>query len=276
MIEISQLFKDVKQLPVLPILLLELMDSFSDEDVGVEDIAKKIGMDQSISAKVIRMANSAAYRRGAEVESIAQAVIRLGFNKVRSLVVAATLSNVFPETPCFDKDQFWQDTFTVASIAKALAKNTNVNQETAFTCAMMHNIGELLLQVLKPSECALVAMAIEEGSPRLSAQRDLFGFDYSQVGAKLAKHWDFSEVFCEAIEQQLDPLSYENPSQAAILIRLSVFASFAWNAKLPPEMIVARFPVSLTDHIQLNKDGLVDELAEMVEAGKELGRMISG
>ena len=275
MLELSQLFKDVKQLPVLPILLLELMESFSDEDVSVDDIAKKIGMDQSISAKVIRMANSVAYRRGKEVESTSQAVIRLGFNQVRSIVVAATLSNVFPETPSFDKNKFWKDTFTTASIAKALAKHTSVNQETAFTCAMMHNIGELLLQILKPDECSLVAMAIETGEPRLSAQREIFGFDYSQVGAELAKHWDFSEIFCDAIEQQLDPLSYETPSQAAVLIRLSVFASFAWGANLPPEMIVARFPAALTDHLNLNKDGLVEEFEGMIEAGEELGRLMS-
>ena len=275
MFELSQLFKDVKQLPVLPILLLELMDSFSDEDACVEDIAKKIGMDQSISAKIIRMANSAAYRRGKEVESISQAVIRLGFNQIRSIVVAATLSNVFPDTPSFDKNKFWQDTFTTASIAKALAKHTNVNQETAFTCAMMHNIGELLLQILKPDECSLVAMAIETGEPRLLAQREVFGFDYSQVGAALAKHWDFSAIFCDAIEQQLDPLSYDQPSAGAILIRLSVFASFAWGAKLPAEMIVARFPATLTDHLNLNKEGLVEEFAEMIEAGQELGRLMS-
>lgn len=275
MLELSELFKEAKQLPVLPILLLELMESFSDEEVKVEDIAKKVGMDQSISAKVIRMANSAAYRRGKEVESISQAVIRLGFNQVRSIVVAASLSNVFPKTPSFDKNKFWQDTFTSASIAKALAKHTNVNQETAFTCAMMHNIGELLLQILKPNECSLVALAIESGDPRLSAQREIFGFDYSQVGAELAKHWDFSAIFCDAIEQQLDPLSYEAPSKEAILIRLAVFASFAWNANLPAEMIVARFPVSLTDYLDLNKEGLVEEFEGMIEAGQELGRLMS-
>lgn len=275
MLELSQLFKDVKQLPVLPVLLLELMESFGDEDARVEDIAKKIGMDQSISAKVIRMANSVAYRRGKEVDSISQAVIRLGFNQVRSIVVAATLSNVFPDTPSFDKDKFWQDTFTTASIAKALARHTNVNEETAFTCAMMHNIGELLLQILKPTECSLVAMAIDTGEPRLLAQREIFGFDYSQVGAELAKHWDFSTIFCDAIEQQLDPLSYETPSQGAILIRLSVFASFAWGANLPPEMIVDRFPVALTEHVNLHKEGLVGEFEGMIDAGKELGRLMS-
>ena len=275
MTELSQLFRNVKQLPVLPILLLELMESFSDEDVQVEEIAKKIGMDQAISAKVIRMANSTAYRRGKEVESIAQAVIRLGFNQVRSIVVAATLSNVFPETPGFDKNKFWQDTFTTANIAKALAMHCKLNQETAFTCAMMHSIGELLLQVLKPQECSLIDMAIETGEPRLSAQRETFGFDYTQVGAELAKYWNFSTVFCDAIEQQLDPLSYDEPSKEAILIRLAVFSSFAWGANLPAEMIVSRFPRPLTDYLHLNKNGLVEEFAGLIEVGEELGRLIA-
>ncbi|MFT6986585.1 MAG: HD-like signal output (HDOD) protein [Psychromonas sp.] len=275
MLELSQLFKDVKQLPVLPILLLELMESFSDEDTRVGEIAKKIGMDQSLSAKVIRMANSAAYRRGKEVESIDRAVVRLGFNQIRRIVVATSLSNVFPKTPGFDKNKFWKDTFTTASIAKALAQHTNVNQETAFTCAMLHNIGELLLQILKPEECSLIALAIETGEPRLAAQREAFGFDYSQVGAELAKHWNFSTVFCDAIEQQLDPLSYEQPSKEAILIRLAVFARFAWGAGLSAEMIVARFPATLTDYLTLNKNGLVDEFEAMIDAGQELGRIIS-
>lgn len=275
MIELSQLFKNIKQLPVLPILLIELMESFTNEDVRVEDIAKKVGMDQSISAKVIRMANSAAYHRGKEVESIERAVIRLGFNQVRRIVVATSLSNVFPETPGFDKDKFWQDTFTTASIAKALAKHANVNQETAFTCAMMHNIGELLLQIVKPEECALVAMSIEAGEPRLSAQREIFGLDYTQVGAELARQWDFSTVFRDAIEQQLDPLSYENPSKEAVIIRLAVFASFAFAAGLSAELIVARFPGALTEHLKLNKNGLVEELEGMLEEGEELGRLMS-
>ncbi|MDA7746900.1 HDOD domain-containing protein [Psychromonas sp.] len=275
MLELSTLFSNVKQLPVLPVLLLELMESFSNDDARVEDIAKKVAMDQSISAKVIRMANSTAYRRGKEVESIEQAVIRLGFNQVRSIVVAATLSNTFPEIEGFDKNKFWTDTFTTASIAKALAKHTKVNSETAFTCAMMHNIGELLLQILKPDECALIRMAVESGEPRLAAQRETFGFDYTQVGAELAKHWDFSAVFCDAIEQQLDPLSYDHPSEGAILIRLSVFASFAWGANLPPEMIVGRFPEPLVQAVHLNKDGLVDEFQSMIEEGQELGRLIS-
>ncbi|MCK5819225.1 MAG: HDOD domain-containing protein [Psychromonas sp.] len=272
---ISNLFNNVKQLPVLPILLLELMDSFSNEQMSSDDLAIKIGMDQSISAKVIKMANSATYSRGKQVDSISQAVVRLGFNQIRSIVIAASLSNTFPDTPNFDRIQFWKDTFTTASIAKALAKHTDVNPETAFTCAMMHNIGELLLQILKPNECSLMNMAMESGEPHLTAQREVFGFDYTQVGIELAKHWKFSQVFCDAIEQQLDPLSYNPPSQPAILIRLSVFAGFAWKAKLPAKMIIARFPKQLLNHLDLNADYFSEELSQIIIKGQELGSLIA-
>jgi HD-like signal output (HDOD) protein len=231
--------------------------------------------DQSISAKVIKMANSAAYSRGKEVESISQAVVRIGFNQVRSIVIAASLSNTFPDTPSFNKKQFWKDTFITASIAKALAKHTDINPETAFTCAMMHNIGELLLQVMKPDECSLMLVAIENGEPHLTAQRDVFGFDYTQVGVVLAKHWKFSQVFCDAIEQQLDPLSYTPPSQAAILIRLSVFAGFAWKAKLSAEMIIASFPKSLFNSLNLNDENLVEELSQTITQAGTLGGIVT-
>ena len=272
---LSDLFKNVKQLPVLPSLLLELMDSFSDQRMSSDDLSKKIETDQSISAKVIKMANSTAYSRGKEVESISHAVVRLGFNQVRSIVIAASLSNTFPDTPSFNKKQFWKNTLTTASLAKALARHTDIKPETAFTCAMMHNIGELLLQVIKPDECSLMNMAIENGEPHLTAQRDVFGFDYTQVGVVLAKHWKFSQIFCDAIEQQLDPLSYNRPSQPAILIRLSVFAGFAWKAKLPAKMIISRFPKPLLNYLNLDAEDFAEELSQTITQAAVLAGVVS-
>mgnify|MGYP002129449359 CR=1 FL=1 len=112
------IFSKIKQLPVIPKLLHELMQDFSSDNSRIEDIAKKIAMDQVISAKVLKMANSAAYRRGPEITSIEQAVIRLGFNSLRSLVVASGLMTSFRTPSNFDKNKFWVDNFQVATIAK--------------------------------------------------------------------------------------------------------------------------------------------------------------
>ncbi|RJG49434.1 HDOD domain-containing protein [Motilimonas pumila] len=268
--DLNAVFSNLKQLPVIPTLLAELMESFGDEDARIDVLAKKIAMDQSLSAKVIKMANSAAYRRGKEVSSIEQAVIRLGFNTMRSIVIASGIGSAFPNTPGFDKNQFWADTFKVATISKALAKHTKIEPETAFTCAMMHNIGEVLLQSSLPEEMALVAMAMENGSSRVEAQRETLGFDYSQVGVELARRWNFSETFINAIEQQLDPLSFEDVSGAAILIRLSVFVNFAWNAGVPAQAIIGRFPKALAQHLDINPESLAGQLDDLQTQGNEL------
>lgn len=274
----EQLFSKIKQLPVIPKLLHELMQSFSDENARIDLIAKKIAMDQVISAKVLKMANSAAYRRGAEVTSIEQAVIRLGFNALRSLVVASSIMTSFKTPNNFDRNKFWVDTFQVATIAKALAgecKTTPIESETAFTCALLHNIGELLIQSALPEEAELINLSINKGNSRIDAQREMLGFDYSQVGAELARRWNLSDSFVQAIAQQLDPLEHDPISSEAVLIRLAMFVSFAWNAGVPGQVIVARFPTPLANLLGIEPQSLADRLEELHLQGNELATMLT-
>ena len=270
------LFSKIKQLPVIPKLLHELMQSFSDDNSRIEDIAKKIAMDQVISAKVLKMANSAAYRRGNDITSIEQAVIRLGFNALRSLVVASGIMTSFKTPANFDKNKFWVETFQVATIAKTLAADSRcIEPETAFTCALLHNIGELLIQSALPDDASLINLSISQGNSRIEAQREMLGYDYSQVGAELAKRWNLSDTFVRAISQQLDPLSFTPVSAEAILIRLAMFVSFAWNAGVPPQVIVARFPTPLAQHLGIEPQQLADRLEELHKQGNELAAMLT-
>ena len=270
------IFSKIKQLPVIPKLLHELMQDFSSDNSRIEDIAKKIAMDQVISAKVLKMANSAAYRRGPEITSIEQVVIRLGFNSLRSLVVASGLMTSFRTPSNFDKNKFWVDNFQVATIAKALAADCRaIEPETAFTCALLHNIGELLIQSTLPEEASLINMSISRGTSRIDAQREMLGYDYSQVGAELAKRWSLSDTFVRAIAQQLDPLNFEPISPEAVLIRLAMFVSFAWNAGVPPQVIVARFPTPLAQHLGIDPQRLAERLEELHQHGNELAAMLT-
>ncbi|EKB22520.1 MULTISPECIES: HDOD domain-containing protein [Aeromonas] len=272
----DRLFDKIKQLPTIPKLLHELMQSFNDENARIDEIAAKIAMDQVISVKVLRMANSAALRRGNEVTSIEQAVIRLGFNRLRSVVVASGIIGTFKAPPSFDKNKFWTETFQVATIARTLAQEAKVlDPETAFTCALIHNIGELLIQSTLPEEAELINMAIQNGSSRVEAQREMLGYDYAQLGAELARRWNLSEAFVDAISQQLDPLSHDPVSKEAVLIRLAVFISFAWNAGVPAQAIIARFPKPLADQLGLDPKSLAGQLETLHEQGNALADLLT-
>lgn len=267
----ERLFDKIKQLPTIPQLLHELMLSFNDESTDISEIAAKIAMDQVISVKVLRMANSAAMRRGNDVTSIEQAAIRLGFNRLRSVVVAAGIIGSFKAPPSFNKHKFWTDTFQVATIARMLGQKVQaLDPETAFTCALIHNIGELLIQSTLPEEAELISMAIQNGSSRVEAQREMLGYDYAQLGAELARRWNLSASFVDAISQQLDPLSHHPVSKEAVLIRLAVFISFAWNAGVPTRAIMARFPKPLADQLGLDPSLLADQLDTLHGQGNAL------
>ncbi len=274
---LDAIFDKLKQLPTMPALLHELMQDFANENTKIEDISKKITMDQSISARVLKMANSVVYRRGAEVTSIDQAVIRLGFKQVSSLVVATALNNSFKTPKSFDKNKFWIDTFKVATIAKEIAKvSPKIDPDTAFTCALIHNIGELLIQQCFPTEADLINAAVAKGESKIDAQREMLGYDYSQVGAELVRRWKLPEFFVESTMQHLNPMEYEHVNPGALIIRLSIFVDFAMEAGVPAAVVVKRFPSSSINKLEINPDTLIERLTQMNDSSDELANILTG
>lgn len=273
----DRLFDKIKQLPTIPRLLHELMLCVENEDARIDDIADKIAMDQALSIRVLRMANSAALSRGKPITSIEQAVIRLGINRLRSLVVAAGIASAFKTPASFDRNHFWTSTFQVATIARTLADQCGaIDPDTAFTCALLHNVGELLIQSSLPEEAELIRLAMDKGDSRVEAQRAMLGYDYAGLGAELARRWQLAAPVIAAIAQQLDPLAYEPPSKEAILIRLAIFVSFAWHAGVPAPAIIARFPKPLAARLGLDPAHLAGQLASLHEQGNALADLLTG
>lgn len=101
------------------------------------------------------------------------------------------------------------------------------------------------------------------------------GYDYAQLGAELARRWNLSEAFVDAISQQLDPLSHDPVSKEAVLIRLAVFISFAWNAGVPAQAIIARFPKPLADQLGLDPKSLAGQLETLHEQGNALADLLT-
>ena len=271
---VEYLFSKLKQAPVIPQLLQEMMTSFNQSNIGLDSIASKIAMDPVITARVLKMANSAAYSRGQDVESIAQAAVKLGLNKLRSLVIASSLTNNFQHENDFDIRDFWRNSFQVAQIAKAIASQTSLDPEVVFTCSLMHNIGELLIQSALPEEASLVALSQAQGQSRIEAQHAVLNFDFTDVGLELAKQWNFTDTFANAIQQQLDPLAFRHISDEAVLIRLAVFVNFATNAGVPVVMIGERFPQALAQHLNINPQVLTTQLQNMQQQGNELAKLL--
>ena len=219
----DDLSNQISQLPVFPRLLHHLMDNLRNESVGLKQIAKIIASDQAIGARVIKMANTAAYRRSKEITSIEEASLRLGAQSLHSIVVASFLVNAFPSISEQDREDFWCRTFFVATLAKGIASKANLDPEAMFTCGMLYNIGDLIILMLADDHQKQgIQGLIEQGQPKIAAQRQILEADYRQIGTLLGRTWHFPQLFIRCIAQHLTPLDIKPVCKEACLIGLSL------------------------------------------------------
>ncbi|WP_296261080.1 MULTISPECIES: HDOD domain-containing protein [unclassified Pseudomonas] len=225
---IEQLFADLGSLPSIPKVAQDLIQQFDNPSSNLESIAANIQKDPVISAKILRLANSARFRGSRESSSIEDAAMRLGFNTLRTLVLASAVTGAFKAGPSFDLKGFWLKSFQVAGICRLLAKQTGADPEIAFTCGVMHDIGELLIQTGAPEVAERINNATKTGTTGRAATETLqLGFGYPEVGAELARRWHLPPVIVQAIAYQARPMNAPGDATQARIVAQALTVSDA-------------------------------------------------
>lgn len=189
----KDLLARLHQLPSLPLIVQQVIASFNNADLDTTSLARKIAQDQGLSAKVLRVANSSFYGLPRQVGSIQEAITVLGFNCVRSLVLSAGIIQTLAPSPgsSFDRQAYWQRSFRVAAIAKALAREFRQEPQLAFTAGMFHDIGQLVLDLCIPQQFAGLLQQSAAGLDLIGLERAELGFDHAEIGAEVVRLWNF-------------------------------------------------------------------------------------
>jgi HD-like signal output (HDOD) protein len=273
---LEELFDNTAALPTAPKVVQELIASFDKASVSTEDIARKIALDPVLSAKLLRLANSAYYNLSRSIGTVEDAVLMLGFVAVRTLVISSGLVNGFKSVTGLDLREFWRYSMQTAVAAKWMAKKTRDNQELAFTIGMMHAIGQLVIHTAMPEKAAqLDAIAAPLGERRQAVEKDLLGFGYADVGAELARRWQFPAVFSDAIAAFPAPLDRGAVDRLAALIHLGAWRARAAQDQLTAEQLAEQFPQAVADVLGLDAATVIDDMPPLEELAAGLDEMIS-
>ncbi|MCK6264412.1 HDOD domain-containing protein [Vibrio sp. ZSDE26] len=217
----AALISRLNELPRISAVLQELLDLVNQDDVDFGELSKKISIDQVLSARLLRMANSAHFGGSKTVSSVNEALLRVGTGAVRTLVVASVLSSAFPSIPTLDMDMYWTNTFEVSVISSKLASESGLDGNEVFTAGVLHNIGELMIHTLAPEEALEIQKLVENGANPIAAQEKVLDVSAPSLGAHLAKTWKFPDHMVDAIEH------YHEPREAEISPKLAVLLHFA-------------------------------------------------
>ncbi|HJV49238.1 MAG TPA: HDOD domain-containing protein [Geothrix sp.] len=195
-----------KTLPSLPLTVVALGEAVQDERCSVDRILGILSKDPSLSATLLRLANSALYAGGA-VMDLRTAVLRLGFDAVANLGTGAAVIKTLRGGAHLDALKLWQHSVAVGLTAKGicvLAKRHG-QAETAFLTGLLHDIGKIALDTCYPEAYASVMQKVAEGAYFVDAEREVLGLDHAEAGALLAAEWSFPEAIVEVIRDHHTP-----------------------------------------------------------------------
>lgn len=273
---LDALFKQPQALPTVPKIVHELIESFNKEDISIEEIARKLAADPVLSARMLRLANSAYYHVSRSIGTVDDAMAMLGFVTVRTLVISSGLTSGFKNMPGLDLARFWRYSLNTAAVARWLAKHVHANGDLAFTVGLMHAIGELVMHAGMPESMLQVDKIAAPTDPRrLDIEHASFGYDFSAVGAELARQWKFPPAFSEAIAGFAHPLDRTPFDTMAAIVHLASWRARAEDNKLNADEIAGTVPMAVCAKLGISHELLLKELPPLAELSAGLEEMIA-
>ncbi len=250
--DIKSLVDQPSKLPTIPKVSQKLIQSFSSEDVSVNEISDQLSADPALSAKLLRLANSAYFHVSRTIGTVDDALRMLGFVMVRNLVLGNGMVAAFRNTPGMDLKQFWRYNLHTACASRWLASQSGINGDMVFTLGLMHAIGQLQMHAVAPAEMLPLdkkLSILDDGRAALEVQT--FGFHFGNVSAELAKIWNFPQPLIDALRDIPAPLVSKDFQEAAGWVHLG-----AWRARvevlgLTDEQVIASYPAELAKRLGL-------------------------
>jgi HD-like signal output (HDOD) protein len=209
-----------ENLPTLPTVVFQLHTVLDNEHAGSADVAAIIERDPSLTARLLRAANSAAFARaGARIGSVSSAVARLGVNQVRAICIALAVVKAFSrKTGGLDHQAFWTHSAAVGMTARRLwdlfGEDPNVSADDIYVAGLLHDTGLLVLEQHFPREFMEAFAARAESGGRLwQAEEEHLGMDHGAVGGLLLGRWSLPAFIAEAVTNHHHPHQAEDQYQ---------------------------------------------------------------
>ena len=226
MLSLEKLIERSGKLGSLPAIVYKVFEVMDESKSTATKIGKVINEDPALTARLLKLVNSPFYGFTAKVDTVYRAVALIGHKELRSVVVAASAMNVFDGIPSelVSMEDFWKRSLGIAVTARVLAAfKREAEIERFFIAGLLHDIGSLLMYIKLPDEMAQVLqLERTDGVERVRAEKDIIGYDHTEVGGGLLKKWNLPPQICGSVRYQLAPMEApEKEQRGAWLIRLA-------------------------------------------------------
>jgi putative nucleotidyltransferase with HDIG domain len=204
-LRLQEIVRNAGDLPTFPATAMTAMQMTENSETGARELQSVISKDQALTARILKIVNSAMYCFEREISTLSHAITILGLDTVRSIIITAALQQIFQHGSAQPQDLtsklFWEHSYGTAVAAKAIAARCNYPlPEEAFSCGLLHDMGKMVMlknqrqlyqEILNQVYCGEATF--------IEAELEAFGYTHAHLGALLATKWHFPERLVEGI-----------------------------------------------------------------------------
>lgn len=257
---LSALLERQFNLPSIPKVVALLLMELERPEADLRRITQLISTDPALTTRLLQLGNSSFFKLSGKISSVSEALAVLDLAHVKSMAQTAASVASPKAVPGINLQRFWDYSHNVAKVSRSLAGLVRQNQQAAFTCGLIHAIGELAMHLGMPEVMASLNQEMPPLDMRRSKlERRELGYCYATVGAGFARMWHFPQPMVDALEHQYAPFENNVYEPLAGVIHLATWRARAKEAGLSERALAVTFPDSVGVVLDLDIDAVLQQ-----------------
>ncbi|MFZ4858806.1 MAG: HDOD domain-containing protein [Desulfuromonadaceae bacterium] len=198
--DLEVMIMTASDLPTIPVVATKVMQLIESENATAEELAKVVASDPAVAARVLKISNSSYYGCQRQIQTLSHAIVVLGFGTLKSLIVAASVKQVYQPYGLTEK-MLWEHSFGAGLAARIIAKETRfASEEEAFLGGLFHDIGKIIMNSMNNRQFQdVMQRCYNDGLSFEDAERQVYPYTHAEVGGLVIKKWNFPDMLMNAV-----------------------------------------------------------------------------
>jgi len=262
--KVKRVVSNIRNLPTPPIVFHQIQKVINDPNVNASQIATILAEDPAMSVKVLKLTNSAFYGLSREIDSVKQAVIVVGVEAIKNLVLSASVLDMFKgnDTDQEYQDRFWRHSLATAFCCRLLARKVKArgiaDPDAAFSAGLLHDVGKMIVCCFLPEEQAQFqqARAADRECADHEVEQQLFGYTHADIGGFLAAHWKIPQKLANAITNHHAPWQVDAEDSVSYIVYLGNYLAKKTFYDKQERYLVGTVEPHILERLQLSQSDL--------------------